>query len=88
MLKNVELAAHFRLPKFPPSLFILGLLILNLVISCFSSNQMVFQLFGFIYGILILYRVHTVQVYLKIIMFLNTFVIWSWWVNGVNLTRF
>jgi hypothetical protein len=87
MLKNVELAAHFRLPKFPPSTFILALLIVNLTISCLSLNQMVFQLFGFLYGMLILYRAHTVQVYLKIIIFLNSFMIWSW-INGIVLTRF
>lgn len=77
MLKNIEMAAHFRLPKFPPSAFLLSLLTINTIIACVSSNMMLFLLFAFIYGNLMLYRIHNVPVYLKITIVINAVVLWA-----------
>lgn len=86
MLRNIELAAHFRLPPFPPSTLVLSLVIINLVIACRSANMMLFLFFAFIYGSLMLYRVHNVQIYLKITIMANAVVLWAY-LNGVVITR-
>jgi hypothetical protein len=78
MLKNVELAVHFRLARFPPSNFVLGLCILNVVLACLSSYMMLFLLFSFVYGSLMGYRVHTIQMYLKITIVLNMLVMYAY----------
>lgn len=86
MLKNVELTAHFRLPPFPPSYFVLFFFLLNIVLACLSPYMMLYLLFAFVYGSLMLYRVHTSQMYLKITIVLNMFVIWAY-ANEVVITR-
>lgn len=87
MLKNVELAAHFRLPHFPPSYLVLTLFIANIILSCMSANMMLFLLFAFVYGSLMLYRLRTTHVYLKIIVLLNLLVFWAF-ANGVAISRY
>lgn len=86
MLNYVELSLRFRLPPYPPSLFILFLFFTNFIIAFSSPTPMLYLLLIFFYGSLMLFRTSTITLHLKTMALVNFILIWAYF-NNVLITR-
>lgn len=57
---------------------------MNLVLGLISRNTAIFSMFAFIYGNLMMYRINSVEYYIRLVLVLNAFPVWAWF-NDVEM---